>query len=153
MLCSITKNLERLMRNLDPRKEILDHTDRPAGGCQESQKMLERVNQACLTQERQWWTWWKKIGFNSNTLRHRTVRYTSTRWPHKSARLKNISRLKKTHTNKTSKSPHYRESCYFLLIELYILEKEGGERCAQGKRIIMAAKVEQTGKTMLRLNT
>jgi len=29
----VQENPERLMGKLDPRKEILGHTDRPAGGC------------------------------------------------------------------------------------------------------------------------
>lgn len=33
MLCCITENPERIMGTLDPRKENLEHPDRPAGGC------------------------------------------------------------------------------------------------------------------------
>lgn len=64
------------MGTLDPRKEILDHIDRPAGGCYESQGMLKRVNHIYLTQKKNPVSdenIEKKIGFNSNTLRHRTA--------------------------------------------------------------------------------
>lgn len=49
MLCCIIENPERLMGTLDPRKENLEHPDRPAGGCYESQGMLRRVNSTYLT--------------------------------------------------------------------------------------------------------
>lgn len=49
----VTENPLRLVGTLDPRKEILDHTDRPAGGNilhpYESQGMIKRVNHTYLT--------------------------------------------------------------------------------------------------------
>lgn len=49
MLCCVTEKPERLMGILGPRKEILDHIERPAGRCYESQGMLKRANHTYLT--------------------------------------------------------------------------------------------------------
>lgn len=148
MLCSITGNPEKLMGTLDPRKEILDHTNRPAGWCWESQGMFKRVNHTYLTP--------KKPPKSVMKMAKNRYALTVTHWgkelPHVNTMASQNPELEQLTIIKLI-IPHVAGNIAIFAEWLLCLWEREGKRWAQGKRIIMAGKDEQTGKMMQRMNT